>query len=150
MAKRNVEGEISALLDDFVASGKPLPTTVDGKVNVLALCRVLGLASSDAQHLHRKESLKTVINALAEDQGLLPIGARAQTDEDRAVESRIARVAAQAKDDAQAAAEQAAAAAAMLAELRLAQDELEKLRLENQALRARLQIIEDGGVPPRL
>lgn len=150
MTRRDVEADIMARLDAFLAGGGKLPATTDQKVNVSALCRDLGLAPSDAQYFHKRDAIKATVNALAEDQGLAPIGARAQSEEDKAVQSRIARVASQAKSDAQAAAEQAAAASAILAELRAAQAENKRLRLENDSLKARLQIIEEGGVPPRL
>lgn len=149
MAKREVEAEILGALDSFLAQGNALPGTCDGKVNVAALCRALGLRPSDAQHLFRKEALKTVINAMAEEQGLRPIGARTEREAaDEAVHDSIARVAAQAMRDAQAAIEQSAAAAVLLDELATAKAEVERLRLENKALRTRLHIFEEGGVPP--
>ncbi|MFD2262590.1 hypothetical protein ACFSM5_06800 [Lacibacterium aquatile] len=150
MAKRNVEEEISTRMDEFIAASKRLPATNDGKVNVLALCRDLGLAPSDAQHFHRKEALKATINALAEEQGILPIGARGRSDEDEIIERRLSQIATQAKDDAQAAAEQSAAAGVMLDELRAAQDEIERLTLQVRALEEKLRIYEDGGIPPRI
>lgn len=149
MAKRDVEAEILAAFDAFVAQGGTLPRTGDGKVNVAALCRALGLRPSDTQHLFRKEAVKTVINAMAEEQGLRPIGARADREAaDDAIHDSMARVAAQAKRDAQSAVEQSAAAAVLLDELAAARGEVERLRLENEALRARLRIFEEGGVPP--
>lgn len=149
MAKRDVEAEILGALDTFVAQGNSLPGTSDGKVNVAALCRALGLRPSDAQHLFRKEAVKTVINAMAEEQGLRPIGARTEREAaDDALHDSIARVAAQAMRDAQAATEQSVAAAVLLDELAAARVEAERLRLENEALRVRLHILEEGGVPP--
>ena len=47
-------------------------------------------------------------------------------------------------------AEQSAASAAMMAELRSANNEVEALRLENRSLRERLEIIESGGMPPKM
>lgn len=150
MTRRDVDADIMKCLDSFVAKGGKLPATTDQKVNVSALCRDLGLAPSDAQYFHKRDAIKLSVNALAEDQGLAPIGARTQSKEDQALQSRMSRVASQAKADAQAAAEQAAAASAILAELHTAQAENQQLRLENVSLKARLRIIEEGGVPPRL
>ncbi|MBK3775215.1 hypothetical protein GAY31_13765 [Azospirillum brasilense] len=151
MARRDVEQEILAALDAFVADGGALPATPDRKVNAAALCRALGLRPSDTQHLFRKDSLKLAINALAESQRLLPLGARAdRTAADQQIEAGISRVAALAKVDAQAAAEQAAACASvMLGELAKARAEIERLRMENVALSERLRCVEEGGLPPR-
>lgn len=66
------------------------------------------------------------------------------------VQGRIAQVAYQAKSDATAAAEQSAAAKAMLDELRSAQAEIRHLILENESLRLRIEIMEGGGVAPRI
>ena len=150
MSRRDVEADVLSALDAFVGRGDHLPATADGKVNVAALCRELGLRPSDAQHLFRKEAVKTVVNALAEEQGLLRIGARADREAaDQAMHDSIARVGAQARRDAQAATEQSAAAAVLIEELAQAWAEIEALRLARTSLEARLRIFEDGGLPPR-
>lgn len=150
MSRRDVEAEVLSSLDAFVGGGDRLPATADGKVNVAALCRELGLRPSDAQHLFRKEAVRTVVNALAEEQGLLRIGARADREAaDQAIHDGIARVGAQARRDAQAATEQSAAAAVLIEELAQARTEVEALRLACTSLEARLRIFEDGGLPPR-
>lgn len=147
MPKRDVESDILGRLDDHVRRGGTIPGTVDGKVNVSRLCRELGLAASDAQHLHRKDSVKLAVNALAEEQGLRPVGARAAMEEaDRAVAERSAGAAKQARDDGRAAVEQSAAAAALLEELREARREIAELRLNNAALRERLRLLTEGGL----
>ena len=153
MSRRDVEADVLSALDAFVGRGNRLPATADGKVNVAALCRELGLRPSDAQHLFRKEAVKTVVNALAEEQGLLHIGARADREAaDQAIHDGIARVGAQARRDAQAAtmaAEQSAAAVVLIEELAQARAEIEALKLARSSLEARLHIFEDGGLPPR-
>lgn len=150
MSRRDVEAEVLTALDAFVGRGGRLPSTADGKVNVAALCRELGLRPSDAQHLFRKEAVKTVVNALAEEQELLRIGARADREAaDQTIHDGIARVGAQARRDAQAATEQSAAAAVLIEELAQARAEIEALRLARSSLEARLRIFEDGGLPPR-
>lgn len=151
MSRRDVEAEILSALDTFVGRKGRLPATADGKVNVAALCREIGLRLSDAQHLFRKEGVRTAVNALAEEQGLLRIGARAEREAaDQAVHDGIARVGAQARRDAQAATEQSAAAAVLIEELAQARAEIEALKLARASLEARLRIFEDGGLPPRL
>ena len=150
MNRRDVESEVLSALDAFVERGGSLTATADGKVNVAALCRDLGLRPSDAQHLFRKDAVKTAINALADEQKLLPIGARAEREAaDQLVHAGIARVGAQARRDAQAATEQSAAATFLVEELAKARSEIETLKLARASLEMRLRIFEDGGLPPR-
>ena len=145
MAKR--EADILRRFNDFIQSGGKIPATVDRKVNVAGLCRDLGLVGGDAQYFHKAESIKLTVNALAEEQGLRPIGARAALEEaDRAVGERFANVAKTARDDGRAAVEQSAAAAALLEELREARREIADLRLDNAALRERLRMLTEGGI----
>jgi isoaspartyl peptidase/L-asparaginase-like protein (Ntn-hydrolase superfamily) len=150
VSHRDVEAEILEALDAFVARDGKLPATGDGKVNVAALCRDLGLRAADAQHLFRKESVKAAINAMASDQGLLLIGARADREAaDESLRDNVVRTATNARRDAQSAAEQSAAASVLLEELSATRAELEHLRLVNASLEARLSMIEDGFMPPR-
>ena len=107
--------------------------------------RVIGADGSQIGIIPTHEALR-----LAEEQGLAPIGARAQSIEDKLVLGRIAQVASQAKSDAMAAAEQSAGSKAILDELRAAQAEIRRLTLENESLRVRLEILEGGGLAPRM
>ena len=147
--RRDVEDRILQALDAFVEAGKRLPATSDGKVNVAALCRDLGLRTSDVQHIFRKEAVKTAVSALALDQDLLPVGARAEREAaDQACHKVLAKAKSSARRDAQAAAEQSAGALAILAELASTKSEVEGLRLANEALRARIHMFEEGRLVP--
>ncbi len=91
-----LEPYLDARLDEFEAAGgkaPTLPATADGKVNVMALVRELGLKPSDAQHFHRKRELFDAVNLVAESMNLAPIGSRALDDEAaQAVRSKLARL----------------------------------------------------------
>lgn len=56
-----------------------LPTTHIGaskgrlKVSVMGIAEALSLQTNQVQHLHKKDVLRSEINALARDQGLMPI-----------------------------------------------------------------------------
>ncbi|MGE5503960.1 MAG: hypothetical protein ACM31L_06005 [Actinomycetota bacterium] len=137
MVKRDVVADVLGRLDRFVADGGTLPGTNDGKINVSALCRMLGLEPSDAQHFHRKDEIKLTVNALATEAGLLPIGARAEADaREKEITSKIVAVADRAKEDAQDALEARAVAARL-------QYQVDELIRENGALRARLAAAEE-------
>lgn len=125
-----------------------LPQTIDGKVNVTEIVRLLqrkdpAIKMNYVQYFHRKtqqgtaNGLATLVNIIAELQGLKPIGARAVDAEafDRLTE-RLESVQAHAKKTMQAAVER---------EYLIAQ-----LRQENDALRAQLRMIEETGMPMRL
>ncbi|KKI19596.1 hypothetical protein [Sphingomonas sp. Ag1] len=150
MPKRNPAAEILDRLDRFIEGEQKLPTTLNGKVNVTGLCRLLGLRSSDAQHFHKNDDVKDAVNAVCEEQGILKIGNRTVDQEQAAIEARSERVQRQARSDARAAAEQSGASEYLLARLREVQRELAQVRLERDAALARLAIIENGGVPPWL
>jgi hypothetical protein len=148
MTRRDVTADILDRLSGFIEHGRKLPVTVDGKVNVVALCRDLGLLESDSQHFHRKDALKSAVNGIAAAQGLRGVGARGQpVDEAEAtLERRIADANSNARQDALAASEAAAARDALAAELRAAQAEIADLRVENRALAERLRLLEETGL----
>lgn len=150
MSKRNPATEILDAFDRFIERDAKLPALADGKINVTALCKLLGLRASDAQYFHKNEEVKGAVNAVCEEQGLFKIGHRSVDFEDAATNARLAQVHRQARSDARAAAEQSAASEALLAELRQARRQLAEARLERDAALARLAIIEGGGVPPRI
>jgi hypothetical protein len=110
-----------------------LPITVDGKVNVRDLTRALGLKVSQEQHFYKHAELTQAVNAAAEEQGLRSIGSRAQIDvDDKAVADRLSRVRADRSDLARSLAEREAV--------------IERLRRENVALRALLQLRDETGM----
>ncbi|MDN3564970.1 hypothetical protein ACFQY5_02680 [Paeniroseomonas aquatica] len=148
MAKRDVVADILCRLNAFIEQGGQIPGTVDGKVNVLALCRELGLAEADAQHFHRKDAIKSAVNVLAEERALRAIGARGQPMEvaEQKLEERISRAQSDARQDAIAATEASAAISALAEELRAAQGEVSELRTQNRALTERLRLVEECGL----
>ncbi len=145
--RRNVEGDILDRLEKFVSGGRRLPSTLDGKVNVIQLCRDLDLAEEDAQHFHRKETVKVFVNSVAAEQRLLPIGARVEAaPADQAIERRIAAAERAATRDGRAAAEASAAMAGLAEELRRARAEISDLKMENASLQEQLRLLTEQGV----
>lgn len=113
-----------------------LPVTVDGKVNVRAVANAINLRQSQEQHFYRKPELAAPINALAQVQGVKPIGSRVLADQhDKAAADRLARTATEKNDLARSLAEKEA--------------ENEALRQENAMLHARLAQIESDGTAIR-
>lgn len=143
---------ILAALTEFEAEGKMLPATNDGKVNVAGLCRELrNVRDDDVQHFHKKEEIKQVVNTMAQKQGLLPVGYRAQGDDaNQELEQRIQQTSAQAREDAQAAVEATSAREAMLKEIRDLHEELARRDLEIAGLKERLRLIDDAGLFVRM
>lgn len=143
---------IKAALELFKSNGGRLPATNDGKVNVAALCRMLeGIRDDYTQHFHKKEEIKEIVNAMAAEQGLLPIGARSMLNEaDSELEQRIMQSSKQAKEDAQAAVEATSAQESLLVELKSVRTELARKDLEIAALKERFRLIEEGGFFVRL
>lgn len=113
-----------------------LPVTVDGKVNVRAIAKAIGLRQSQEQHFFRKRELAAPINALAQIQQVKPIGSRLLSDRhDKASVDRLARIVTEKNDLARVLAEKEA--------------EIETLREENAMLRSRLTQIESTGTAIR-
>ena len=109
-----------------------LPVTVDGKINVRAVAKAIGLRQSQEQHFYRKPELAAPINSLAQVQGIKTIGSRVLADHsDKAAKDRLIRTAAEKNDLARSLAEKEA--------------EIESLREENAMLHARLAQIESTG-----
>ncbi len=149
--KRDVEADILGRLERFVAAGSRLPAmpAPEGpRVNVLALCRALGLPESDAQHFHRKEAVKAAVNALAAEQGLLGIGVRGAPSDagEKKLEDRIKETNARAREADLAAEEASAARAVLVEELSAARAEIAALRTRNASLEERLRLVEEQGI----
>jgi len=146
---KNITPEILAKLEPYLESldasweSQPeglrqptLPVTVDGKVNVRDITKAIGLRQSQEQHFFRKPELASPINALAQVQGVKPIGSRLLADQhDKAAADRLARTATEKNDLARALAEKEA--------------EIESLREENAMLFSRLAQIESTGTAIR-
>lgn len=127
--------------DDRAAT---LPATTDGKVNVRAIAQAIALRQTQEKYLFERDELSSLINLVAEGQGLLPIGARNLDMIDKAVRTRLAQQAKSARADAQAAVEAKAAEKRLLEEFAAAVAEIETLKSENMRLRSQLELIHAG------
>ena len=143
---RPVAPEILAILDPWLETriaewnalppGERRPTLPEakGKVNVRALVAELGLPAGQAQHFFRHVVLRIPINAVAKEQGLLPIGAFADeetSEADKAVVARLKQAKSRNDDLSKAVAEQAAT--------------IESQRREIVSLREQLRLLEQTG-----
>ena len=145
MARKKKADLILDAIDEAVAKKFFLPSTNDGKVNVKKLVETLGLKTSDAQYFFKDDGVKTAINAIAEDQGLLPIGHRADMAEsDRVVRERLSRVQSSARKEAVSAVESLAAYGALSEELTRLRSDYEAVCCERDALKERLALISEG------
>lgn len=122
-----------------------LPTTNDGKINVRALAQAIDLKQTQEKYLYERPELTSLINLVAEGQGLLPIGSRLIVDaSDKVLKERLVRQAQSAKSNAQAAIEAQSATGELLEKLKDAVLENESLRAENMRLKAQLDLIHSG------
>lgn len=122
-----------------------LPATTDGKVNVRALAQAIDLKQTQEKYLYERQELTSLINLVAEGQGLAPIGSRLLVDAaDKALKDRMVRTAQSAKENAQAAVEAQSASAELLEKLRDVVLENESLKAQNMRLQAQLDMIHSG------
>lgn len=122
-----------------------LPATPDGKVNVRAVAQAIELKQTQEKYLYERAELSSLINLVAEGQGLLPIGARLLQDAgDKAIKERLVRQAQSARGAAQAAVEAQAVNAELLDKVRELSADNENLRAENLRLRAQLDAMDQG------
>ncbi len=122
-----------------------LPATTDGKVNVRALAQAIDLKQTQEKYLYERQELTSLINLVAEGQGLAPIGSRLLVDAaDKALKDRMVRTAKSAKENAQAAVEAQSASAELLEKLRDVVLENESLKSQNMRLQAQLDMIHSG------
>lgn len=122
-----------------------LPSTPDGKVNVRAVAQAIELKQTQEKYLYERDELSSLINLVAEGQGLLPIGARLLQDAgDKAIKERLVRQAQAARGAAQAAVEAQAVHAELLEKVRELAADNEGLRAENLRLRAQLEAMDFG------
>ena len=158
MARPSVIPEVRARLEAYLNDreaeylGQPdlggtatLPTTPDGKVNVRGVAQAVGLKTTQEKYLYERDELSSLINLVAEGQGLLPIGWRlTQQAGDKALQERLARQAQAAKAYAQAVGEGQAVQFELLEKHRSAVSEIEALRASNLRLQAQLDAIRAG------
>ena len=122
-----------------------LPATPDCKVNVRAVAQAIELKQTQEKYLYERAELSSLINLVAEGQGLLPIGARLLQDAgDASIKERLVRQAQSAKASAQAAVEAQAVHAELLQRLREAVTEIEMLKAANTRLYAQLDSVRSG------
>lgn len=122
-----------------------LPATPDGKVNVRALAQAIYLKKTQEKYLYERQELTSLINLVAEGQGLMPIGARLLVEaSDKALKDRMVRTGQAAKASAQAAVEAQAASGELLEKLRDVVFDNERLKAENMRLKAQLDMIHFG------
>jgi hypothetical protein len=122
-----------------------LPSTPDGKVNVRAVAQAIDLKVTQEKYLYEREELCSLVNLVAEGQGLLPIGSRlTQEAGDKVLKERLVRQAQSAKASAQAAVEAQAVQGELLQKLQEAVAEIETLKTENVRLYAQLEAVHAG------
>ena len=122
-----------------------LPMTPDGKVNVRAVAQAIDLMPTQEKYLFERDELTTLINCIADGQGVLTIGARTNpTDADKQIKQKIIQQAKNAQQATQAATEAIAAQQELLDRIRSLSGDLEAAKAEVLRLRTRLQAVEDG------
>ena len=148
--KATLEDYLERMQEAFLAvpeaqRAPTLEATPDGKINVRALATAIGLLKSQEKYLYERPELTSLINLVAEGQGLAPIGSRLLVDaSDKVLKERLARQAQIAKANAQATVEAQAATGELLEKLKDAVLEVESLRAENMRLRTQLDHIHSG------
>ena len=158
MARPSIIPAVKAALEDYLERMQAaflavpedqrvptLPATPDGKVNVRALAQAIDLKQTQEKYLYERLEFTSLINLVAEGQGLAPIGSRLVVDAaDKALKDRMVRTAQSAKANAQAAVEAQSATAELLEKLRDVVHENESLKAQNMRLRAQLDMIHSG------
>lgn len=158
MARPSIIPTVKATLEDYLERmqvaflampeeqrAPTLPATPDGKVNVRALGQAIALKPTQEKYLYERQELTSLINLVAEGQGLMPIGSRLLVDaSDKALKERLVLQAQSVKANAQAAVEAQSATAELLEKLKEAVLEIETLKAENLRLKAQLDMIHSG------
>ena len=122
-----------------------IPATTDGKVNVRAVATAIGLKTTQEKYLYERAELSSLVNLMAEGQGLAPIGARLSQDAaDRAVKAKALFQAKNLRLAAQAAVEAQAQQEELLQVIKDLGRENQRLTAENLRLSARLEAVEAG------
>lgn len=126
-----------------------IPATGDGKVNVRQVGQAIDLKVTQEKYLYEREELASLINLMAEGQGLAPIGSRVTQDAaDKAVKEKALLQAKNLRAAAQAAVEAQAQQAELLQRIEDLSRELQALTAENTRLRARWDALEAGMYVP--
>lgn len=158
MARPSVIPQVTADLTEYLnqcqaafnalpdmARAPTLPITPDGKVNVRAIAKAIGLTENQEKYLYERAELTQLINLVCDGQEVLPIGSRVtQSAADKALKERLVRQSKAAQEASQAAVEADGALQAALDRVQELSDELEAVKAQNTRLRAQLQSVEDG------
>lgn len=127
------------------ARSPTLPLTPDGKINVRALAKAIGLKQSQEKYLYERPELTQLINLICDGQGVLPIGSRlSQTAADKAIKEQLVRQARAVTDASRSAVEAQGALQEMLTRVRDMAVELETVKAENRRLRAQIDAMHEG------
>lgn len=128
-----------------------IPATNDGKVNVRQVGVAIGLKLTQEKYLYERGELSSLINLMAEGQGLAPIGARVSQDAaDKAARARALLHAQDLRAASQAAVEAQAQHEELIQKIKDLSRACEELGAENLRLRARLDAIESGMYVPEV
>jgi hypothetical protein len=128
-----------------------LPALSDGKVNVRAIAQAIGLKQTQEKYLFEREELSSLVNLMAEGQGLAPIGARVSQDaSDKAIRQRSLMQAQAVRAATQAATEAVAQHGELMEIIKQQARDIQSLKAENMRLRSRLELIESGIFAPDL
>lgn len=139
------EREAAYLAQPEATRQPTLPLTPDGKVNVRAVAQAIDLKPTQEKYLFEREELTTLINCIAEGQGVLTIGARVNpTNADKRIKQTIIQQAKSTQQATQAATEAVAAQQELLDRIRSLSADLEAAKAEVLRLRTRLQAVEAG------
>jgi hypothetical protein len=115
----------------------PTLPLVNDKVNVRELARLSGFTGSQEQHLFKEPELRSMVNAVASEQGVEPIGSRTDVDsEDMVILRRLRRIDTDRSDIAKNLAEREAM--------------IERLRRELDSLHEQIALLEQVGLVMRL
>lgn len=136
--RTKLEARLARAVSEWLAqpetSRAPTLPLVNDKVNVRALAAEAGFTGSQEQHLFKLPELRSLVDAVALEQGIETIGSRV-SGEDDAVERRLRRAQADRSE-----------LSRMLAEREAL---VERLRAENAILRERLAFVERTGLVVR-
>ena len=99
---------------------------------------------ASSRYLHERAELAGLVNAVATAQGLRPIEARNDVEQDPAASGRLLQVQRAARAAEQAAVESQATVQNLIDQLRKAQETIANQAATIMRLRARLELIENG------
>ena len=122
-----------------------LPRTGDWKANVQAIGRAINLTEGQYKYLHERAELTELINAIARVQGLLPIGARNDVEQqDAPARARLMQVQKASRANGQAAVESQATVQSLIEQLSEAQQIIADQAATIMRLEAQLELVQSG------